>query len=99
MIHVVMDGVPRRTEATLSAVGVIVDDVDAGDAGDFIHRTVIISNSASIFQREIATIACCGCTLPDTLYYVIGIILGIAFLIETSALTAYHIEEDAITDS
>ena len=42
--HIVVEGVPGGTEAALLAVGVVGDDVDAGDVGHGVHRLYGLPN-------------------------------------------------------
>ena len=91
-----MDGMPGRTEAALFAVGVIVDDVDTGDAGHLVDRHMIVGDTAPVFLRETTALAGYGSRFPHTLHHVVGIVLGISLLIEAGSLTAHHIQENAI---
>ena len=55
--HVVVDSMPRRTEATLAAVGIIGDDVDAWYAGNGVHRTMVVGDCAAVLLREDGAVA------------------------------------------
>ena len=52
MLHIVVDGVPGGTKAALHAVGVVGDDVDAGNAGHLVHRTMIIGDATAFVLWE-----------------------------------------------
>ena len=44
MRHIIVDGMPRRTETTLGTSGIIRDDIDGRNLGDGIHRNMVVSN-------------------------------------------------------
>ncbi len=66
MLHVVIDGVPRRTKAALLAVGIVIDDINTGNACLFVDGNVVVGDATTILIGEGAAVACCVGSLPDT---------------------------------
>ena len=67
-MHVVIDSVPGRTEAALVAVGIIGDDVDAGNMGHIVHRNVVVGDASTLLLWEVTAVAGDGCCLSYALY-------------------------------
>ena len=44
VVHRVVDGVPGGSEAALLTIGIIGDDVDAGDLRHGVHRDMVIGD-------------------------------------------------------
>ena len=84
-------------EAALLAVGIIGDDVDAGDLRHGVHRDVVIGDGNAQLLGEATAIAYDLSRLPHLIDHACGILHGHAFLIELGALAAYHVEQDAKT--
>ena len=57
VLKIVIQGVPHVGEATIAAVRLQVDDIDGRDAGDLVHRDVVVANHRAEFAAEIGTIA------------------------------------------
>ena len=96
MLHVVADGMPCRTEAALLTVGVVVDDVNTGDAGFLVDGDMVVSNTASRIVDEQASVACGTSGLPYLLNDTTGILHGERFAVELGTLSANHVQEDTI---
>ena len=97
MGHVVVDGVPCGTEAALLAGGVIGDDVDAGYLGHGVDGLVVVGDIGAGLVGEHAAEAYHLGGSPHTIDNAGGVLQRQAFLIERGALTANHVEQDAIT--
>ena len=97
MVHIVVDGVPRRTKGTLGAVGIIGDDVDAGDLRHTIDRDMVVGDAHTLSRREETAKTYDLRSTPDLIDDVTGILKGLLFLIELRALTTHHIKEDTIS--
>ncbi len=52
VVHVVDDSVPRGTEGALLTVGIVGDDVDAGDAGLLVHGDMVVGDTTAITSEE-----------------------------------------------
>ena len=96
VLHVVADGVPRRTEAALRTVGVVVDDVDTGDVGCLIDRHVVVGDVASLLVDEEAAVTGRLGGLSNLLDDAAGVLHGVALAIETSTLATHHVEQDGV---
>ena len=75
-------------------VGIVIDDIDAGNTCLLVDGHMIIGNATTIFVGENATIAGSSGSLPNTFYDVTGILHRVVFAIELSPLTTHHIEQD-----
>ena len=95
--HIVVEGVPGGTEAALLAVGVVGDDVDAGDVGHGVHGDMVVGDATAFGHGEEAAVAHHSCGLPYLVDDVLGIIIRHALLIKLCALSAHHVEQDAVT--
>ena len=96
MGHVVVDGVPCGTEAALLAGGVIGDDVDAGYLGHGVDGLVVVGDIGAGLVGEHAAEAYHLGGSPHTVDNAGGVLQRQAFFIERGALTANHVEQDAI---
>lgn len=96
MGHIVVEGVPGGTEAALLAVGVVGDDVDAGDVGHGVHRDMVVGDATALGHGEAAAVAHHSGGSPNLVDDVLGIVFRHALLIELRTLSAYHIEQDAV---
>ena len=96
MGHVVVDGVPCGTEAALLAGGVIGDDVDAGYLGHGVDRLVVVGDIGAGLVGEHAAEAYHLGGSPHTVDNAGGVLQRQTFFIERGALTANHVEQDAI---
>ena len=97
MIHRIVEGMPRRTEDALFAIGIVRDNIDAGDLGNFVHREVIISDIATRLRGETTAVPHDLSSTPHLINNASRMLHGHALLIELSALTTYHVEQDAKT--
>ena len=96
MGHIVVDGVPRRSEGALLAGGVIGDDVDAGDLGHGVDGQMIVGDvGAGLHGEHTAEAYHLGGT-PHTVDNARGVLLRQALFIEHGALATDHVEQDAI---
>ena len=96
MGHIVVDGVPRRTEGTLGTVRIIGDDIDAGDLRHTIHGQMVVSDTYTFSCGEETAKAYNLRSTPHFINDATGIAKGLLFLIELRTLTTHHIEKDAI---
>ena len=94
--HIVIDGMPRRTEAALLARGVIGDDVDAGDLSHRVNGDMIIGNATALALGEETSVTHGLCRTPHLIDDAAGIMERHLFLIELRTLASHHIEEDAV---
>jgi hypothetical protein len=97
MGHVVVDGVPGGTEGTLGTVGVVRDDVDAGDLRHTVDRQMVVCDTYSLSRREETAKANDLRSTPHLVDDAAGILKGLLFLIELRTLASHHVEEDAVT--
>ena len=96
VLHIVVDGMPCGAERTLATVGVAGDDVDAGNAGHLVHRTVVVGDGATELVGEETGVATGVGGVPYTLDNLCGILHGDTLAIEAGTLSTHHVEEDAI---
>ena len=54
--HVVAHGVPRGAEAALGAVGIVGDDVDAGDMGHSVDGDMVVGDATAFLHGEQAAV-------------------------------------------
>ena len=97
VLHVVADGVPRRTEVALIAVGIVGDDVDARNLGNGVDWCMVVGDVGTGLVGEHAAEAYHLGSTPYTVGHIRGVLHRHAFFEEHGALTAYHVEQDAIT--
>lgn len=96
MVHGVGDGMPCRSEGRLLTVGEIGDDVDGGDMGYLVDGDMVVGDGAALILREIGRHATLRCRAPYFLDDGGGELLRHDFLVEAGALSADHVEEDAV---
>ena len=95
MLHVVVDGVPRRTERTLLAIGIVIDDVNTGNASFLVDGNMVVCDATAVFVWEDAAIASGVGRLPYTLHNVAGIEYRVGLAIKLCTLATNHIKQDA----
>ena len=49
VLHVIVDGMPRGSEATLFAIRIVINDIDTGDMSLLIDRQMVVSDSPTVF--------------------------------------------------
>ena len=97
MLHIVIDGMPGGTKGTLFAIGIVVDDVDTGNAGLLVDGHMVVSHTTAVLVWEGAAIASgIGC-LPYTLHDVAGIVHGVGLTVELGTLPTYRAHESPST--
>ena len=52
MVHIVVDGMPCRTEAALFAGGILGDDIDAGNLCHLVHGDMVVGDATTFFHGE-----------------------------------------------
>ena len=73
VLHVVVDGVPRGTKGAGLAVGIVGNDVDAGNLCLLVDGQVVVGDLASlVFGKETAISCYAGCC-PHLAYHATGI--------------------------
>ena len=87
---------PRRSEAALFAVRIVVDDVDARDVSLLVDGDVVVRDTTPILGREEAAIASSAGSLPHLFHDRAGILQGIVLMIELRPLATHHVEQDGI---
>jgi len=97
VVHVIGEGVPRRSERALGAVGVVGNDIDTGYLGHLIHGHMVVGDHASRLLGEVRPVAGLARRAPNLLHNLGGILHGQALLIELCALSAHHIEQYAVS--
>ena len=97
MVHIVVDGVPGGAEGTLGAVGIIRNDIDAGDLRHTIDGDMVVGDAYTLTRREETAKTYDLRSTPDLIDDAARILKGLLFLIELRALATHHVEEDAIT--
>jgi hypothetical protein len=97
MSHVIVDGMPGRTEGTLGTVGIIGDDIDAGDLRHTIDGDMVVGDANTLSRREETAKTYDLRSTPDLIDDAAGILKGLLFLIELRTLATHHIKEDTIT--
>jgi hypothetical protein len=95
--HVILKGVPGGAEGTLGTVGIIGDDVNAGDLRHAINGQMIVGDAYTLLLREETAKAYGLRSAPHFINNVTGIVEGQLFLIELGTLASHHVKEDAIT--
>lgn len=60
MLHIVVYGMPCRTEGTLLTVGIVVDNVDTWYLGNIIDWYMIVGDHTAFLLREETAIASTG---------------------------------------
>ena len=96
MSHIIVHGVPGRTENALLAIRIIGDDIYRRNLSLLVDRNMIIGNHTAIALRKVRTkTSLAGCS-PNLLHNATSILHRHALTVELGALTAYHIQKDAI---
>ena len=95
MLHIIVHRVPRRTKRTLFAVRIVRNNVNTGNTRLLVHRQVVIGYLTTLFVREVRAEAHRLGSLPHHLNHLRCIVQRNPLLIETSTLTAHHIEQYA----
>ena len=95
--QIIRHGVPSGAETALYTVGIIGYNIYRRDVGNLIERDVVVGNHPSFAHRKIATKPCLAGCLPYFLQHFGRVLSRHSFLIELSALTADHIQQNAET--
>ena len=79
-----------------AAVGIEGDDVNRGNAGDIVHRQVVIGDESARFLHEVIAGLGQSRGIPYLRHDGLGIAQREALKVEAIVGTAHHVEEDAV---
>ena len=99
VLHVVVDGVPRGTEGASLAVGIVGNDVDAGNLCLLVDGQVVIGDVVALVLGKETGEACHAGCVPYLAYHLGRIVERHTLLIEAGALATNHVEKDAVAVS
>lgn len=94
-VQVVVVGVPVVAKAGLGIHGPVYD-VDHGNAGDGVHKIVVVQDAGGGLIHEVVAVAHGLGQLPDFIHHLRGEAHREALLGEAGALGAHHIQQDAV---
>ena len=96
VFQVVVQCVPHIGKTFVAAFGLQVDDVDGGDARDFVHRDVVVTDGRPQFIVEVGTVAQVVGHTPNLVADCGGVALRIIFFGEVGVAAAHHVQENAV---
>ena len=83
-IHIVIHGVPGRSEAGQFTIFVVWNDVDSRDTCQAIDKQMIVSDLTAYFVNKVTSVSGVVSLFPYLLVDTFGIFLGIYFFKESS---------------